>query len=82
LPVTADILTAATDTFSAVSARDGLGGAGPRRVREHARQVRRRLAAARRWNSDRRARIARAESELLTAARRLAADGRERAAAR
>jgi argininosuccinate lyase len=82
LPVTADILTAATDAFSAVSARDGLGGASPRRVREHARQVRRRLAAARRWNSGRRAHIAQAESVLLTAARRLAAGGRERAAAR
>ena len=63
LPVTADLLSAATDPMSVVLARDGLGGASSRRVREHARRVRRRVVAARRWNSDRRDRIARAESE-------------------
>jgi argininosuccinate lyase len=73
VPITADMLTAATDACSAVSARDVLGGASPQRVREHARQVRRRLTVARRWNSGQRTRIAQAESELLTAARRLAA---------
>jgi len=58
--------------MSAVLARDGLGGASPRRVREHARRARRRVVAARRWNSDRRDRIARAESDLVTTARALA----------
>ena len=55
----------------AVSARDGLGGASPRRVREHARRVRRRVAAARQWNAARRAREAEAEAALLTAAQAL-----------
>jgi argininosuccinate lyase len=72
VPITADMLTTATDACSAVLARDVLGGASPQRVREHARQVRRRLTVARRWNSGQRAGIAQAESELLTAARRLA----------
>jgi argininosuccinate lyase len=73
VPVTADMLTAATDGFSAVSARDALGGASPPRVEEHARQVRRRLAAARQWNVDRRDHIACAETKLLAAARCLSA---------
>lgn len=72
VPVTADLLGAATDPMSAVLARDGLGGASPRRVREHARRVRRRVAAARQWNSDRRERIATAEAALIMAARALA----------
>ena len=72
LPLTADLLSAATDPMSAVLARDGLGGASPRRVRQHAQRVRRRVAAAGRWNSDRRDRIARAESDLVTTARALA----------
>jgi len=54
-----------------VSARDAPGAASPRRVREHARHVRRRAAAAQRWNSGRRASIAEAEAALLAAARRL-----------
>jgi hypothetical protein len=54
-----------------VAARDAPGGASPRRVREHARHVRRRVAAAQRWNAGRRARIAEAESALLEAARNL-----------
>jgi argininosuccinate lyase len=70
--VTQDLLSAATDPMSAVLARDGLGGASPRRVRQHAQRVRRRVVAARRWNSDRRDRIARAESVLVTTARALA----------
>src|ERR1700722_14775302 len=69
LPVSADLLAAATDPLSAVLARDGLGGASPRRVRQHAQAVRRRVAAARRWNSARRERIAAAESNLITAAK-------------
>jgi argininosuccinate lyase len=72
VPVTADLLGAVSDPVAAVSARDALGGASPRRVREHARAVRRRVAAARRWNSGRRARIAQAESDLVAAARSLA----------
>ena len=71
VPVTPDLLTAATDPVAAVTARDALGGASPRRVREHARRVRRRVAAARRWNSHRTARIAQAESDLIAAARNL-----------
>jgi argininosuccinate lyase len=71
VPITADMLSAATDPVSAVSARDALGGASPGRVREHAQIVRRRVAAARRWNSGRRARIAQAESDLVAAAHRL-----------
>ena len=71
VPITADMLTAATDPVAAVSARDALGGASPRRVREHARNVDARVAAARQWNSGRRAHIAQAESDLVAAARRL-----------
>ena len=72
---------ATNDPASAVAARDAPGGASPRRVREHARQVRRRVAAARRWNAGRRARIAEAESALLKAARNLLDQGMTPAAA-
>jgi argininosuccinate lyase len=72
LPVTADLLSAASDPMSAVLARNGLGAASPCRVREHAQQVRSRVAAARRWNSGRHGRIAQAESDLVTAAKALA----------
>ena len=65
-------LTAATDPVAAVAARDALGGASPRRVREHARKVGARVTMARQWNSGRRAHIAEAESDLVAAARRLA----------
>jgi argininosuccinate lyase len=71
VPITTDMLTAATDPVSAVSARDAVGGASPRRVREHARDVDARVAAARQWNSGRRDHIAQAESDLVAAARRL-----------
>jgi argininosuccinate lyase len=73
VPVTADMLAAAMNPVSAVSARDAPGAASPRRVREHARRVRRRVAAARRWNCDRRTRIAQAESDLVATARSLGA---------
>jgi argininosuccinate lyase len=72
VPLTADLLRIATDPMSAVLGRDGLGGASPRRVREHADRVRRRAATARRWNSARRDRIADAESALVAAAKGLA----------
>ena len=72
LPVTADLLSAATDPLLAVLARDGPGGASPRRVRQHAQRVRRRVASAHRSNSAHRARIAAAESDLVTAAKILA----------
>ncbi len=67
----AEAVAAATDPVSAVTARDGLGGASPRRVREHARRVRRRATAARRWNSGRRAQMAEAEAALIRAVRDL-----------
>ncbi len=70
-PDMADALAATKDPVSAVSARDAPGGASPRRVREHARHVHRRVAAGQRWNAGRRARIAEAESALLGAARNL-----------
>ena len=70
--VTAEWLAAATDPMSAVLALEGLGGASPRRVRDHARRIRRRAAAARRWNAARRARVTGAESALLARARGLA----------
>jgi argininosuccinate lyase len=73
LPVTEDLLASATDPVTAVTARDVLGGASPTRVQEHARRVRRRVAAARRWQADRRARVAAAEAALLESARCLAA---------
>jgi argininosuccinate lyase len=72
VPLTAELLHAATDPMAAVLGRDGLGGASPRRVREHAQRVRRRAAAARRWNSVRRNHIADAESALVAAAEVLA----------
>src|SRR5208282_3070170 len=71
VPVTADLLAAATDPVRAVMARDAPGGASPRRVREHALGVQRRVEAARCWNADRRAGIAQAETALLEAARNL-----------
>jgi len=67
----AEAVAAATDPVSAVTARDGLGGASPRRVREHARRVHRRAAAAQQWNSGRRAQIAAAEAALIGAVRDL-----------
>lgn len=71
VPVTPEVLSAAMDPAAAVAARDGLGGASPRRVREHARRVRRRVGVARRWNSGRRTRIAKAETDLVATARSL-----------
>jgi argininosuccinate lyase len=71
VPVTADLLAAATDPVRAVMARDAPGGASPRRVREHALGVQRRVEAARCWNADRGAGIAQAETALLEAARNL-----------
>ena len=68
-----EAVAAATDPVSAVAARDGLGGASPRRVREHARRVHRRAAAAQQWNSGRRAQIAAAEAALTGAVRDLLA---------
>jgi argininosuccinate lyase len=72
LPITADLLASVTDPASVVAARDAPGGASPGRVREHARRVRRRAVAARRWNAIRQARQARAEAALVTAAQALA----------
>jgi len=72
VPVTAEMLSAVTDPMSAVLARDGLGGASPSRVREHAEGVRLRVAAARQWNSDRREHNAKAETDLVKAAQALA----------
>jgi argininosuccinate lyase len=69
VPVTAEMLAGATDPAAAVAARNAPGGASPPRVREHAGRVRRRAAAARRWNQARRARGAEAEAELLAAVR-------------
>ena len=71
MPDAADALAATKDPVVAVSARDAPGAASPRRVREHARHVLRRVTAAQRWNAGRRARIAEAESALLGAARSL-----------
>ncbi len=71
--ITAGLLRDATDPMAAVLARDGLGGASPRRVREHAEAVGRRVAAARRWNAARREHNAVAEAGLVAAARGLAA---------
>lgn len=72
VPVTDEMLAGATDPAAAVAARQAPGGASPPRVREHARRVRRQVAAARRWNQARRAHIAQAEARLLAAARSLA----------
>jgi argininosuccinate lyase len=71
MPDAVDALAATKDPIVAVSARDAPGAASPRRVREHARHVLRRVTAAQRWNAGRRARIAEAESALLEAARNL-----------
>jgi argininosuccinate lyase len=75
LPVAGPLLAAVTDPAAAVAARDAPGGASPDRVREHARRVRRRVAAARRWNTARRAANARAEADLISAARELSGTG-------
>jgi hypothetical protein len=53
------------------------GGASPRRVREHARRVRRRVAAAGQWNAARRTRIIQAEADLIAAAKEIAAGLRD-----
>ncbi len=68
LPITADLLSAVSDPATVVAARDAPGGASPRRVREHARRVRRRVVAARQWNAARRGRQAEAEAALISAA--------------
>jgi argininosuccinate lyase len=70
-PAAAGAVAAVRDPVSAVTARDGLGGASPRRVREHARRVRRQATVAQRWNSGRQSRIAAAEATLIGAARDL-----------
>ena len=72
VPVTGEMLAGATDPATAVAARQAPGGASPPRVQEHARQVRLRVTAARRWNQARREHIAQAEAGLLAAARSLA----------
>ena len=72
VPVTDEMLAGATDPAAVVAARKATGGASPPRVREHARQVRRRVAAARRWNQARREHIAQAEAELLAGGQSLA----------
>ena len=71
VPITADLLHAVTDPASVVAARSAPGGASPDRVREHARRVRRRVAAGRQWNSARRARNAGAEAALISSAQSL-----------
>jgi hypothetical protein len=71
VPITADLLSAVTDPASVVAARNAPGGASPDRVREHALRVRRRVAAARKWNSARRAGIAEAEAALIASAQAL-----------
>ena len=75
LPVTAELLSSATEPLAAVCARDVPGGASPRRVREHARRVRRRVAAARQWHAARQARNAQAEADLTAAAKEIATAG-------
>jgi hypothetical protein len=75
LPVTEELLAAATEPVSAVMARDVPGGASPRRVREHASRVQRRVTAARRWNAGQRAHIAQAETDLTAAAKEIACAG-------
>ena len=75
VPITADLLSAVTDPATVVAARSAPGGASPGRVREHARRVKRRVAAARQWNSARRARNAEAESALISAAQAFTSGG-------
>jgi argininosuccinate lyase len=71
LAIADGLLRGVMDPRSVVSARTAPGGASPARVREHAQRIRRRAAAARRWNSARRARNAQAETGLVTAAQAL-----------
>jgi argininosuccinate lyase len=73
LPLSADLFHTATDPVAVVLTRDGLGGASPRRVREHSRRVRRRVVTARRWQDSRQARITQAEAHLVAVATVLAA---------
>jgi argininosuccinate lyase len=74
LPITGDMLREMSDPAAAVLARSALGGASPARVKEHARRVRHRAGAARRWNCARRARIEEAEAGLLDAMQALVCD--------
>jgi phosphosulfolactate synthase len=71
LPITPELVSAVTDPASAVATRDAPVGSSPGRVQEHARRVRRRVAAARQWNAARRARHAEAEASLISAAQAL-----------
>lgn len=68
LAVPPALLAAAIDPVAAVAERNVLGGASPRRVREHAHSIRRRLEQARTWREDLRAHTSRAEAALLAAA--------------
>ena len=70
-PAAAEAVAVAADPVSAVTARDGLGGASPRRVREHARRVRRQATVAQQWNSGRQSQLAAAEAALIGAVRDL-----------
>jgi argininosuccinate lyase len=67
---------AALDPTAAVEARPQPGGARPDRVREHAAAVQATLAAAARWERERREGAEEAEARLLQTAGRLAGDGR------
>jgi argininosuccinate lyase len=73
LPVGPELLVAVTEPAAAVAARDAPGGASPARVAEHARSVRAQAGEARAWSAGQRARLARAEADLLASARDLAA---------
>jgi len=65
IPVSAALLATVADPAAVVASRQALGSASPARVQQHARRVRRRAGAARRWHADRRARNAQAEADLI-----------------
>jgi argininosuccinate lyase len=73
-PVTVDpaLLAGALDPHQAVEARRQPGGSAPDRVAEHAAAVQTEVAAAARWEQERRAAADAAVDHLLAAARRLA----------
>jgi argininosuccinate lyase len=75
LPVTADMLAAVASPASAVAARQAPGSSSPARVREHARRLRRRAAAARRWHATRLEHNAGAEADLVARVTKLTAAG-------
>ena len=75
MAVSEDLLATSEDPAALIGARVAPGSASPRRVAEHADQVRQSIGTAQRWRMQRRTWLASAEESLLMTARTLASSG-------